>query len=309
MSAPANSLSGPVPKTPLVGTDIAGRLQHATDESKLVKALLIGTSLAFLTLVLFVPLLAIFAEALRKGVGVFFASFTNPAALSAIWLTLLTAGICVPLNVAFGLAAAWAITKFQFRGKSILITLIDLPFAVSPVISGLIFILLFGMQGLLGPWLRGHDIQIIFAVPGIILATLFVTFPFVARELIPLMQEQGVEEELAAVSLGASGWQTFWRVTVPNIKWALLYGVILCNARAMGEFGAVSVVSGHVRGKTNTLPLHVEILYNEYNFAAAFAVASLLAVLALITLAAKTVVEWRVRREYQQALEPARAEE
>jgi sulfate transport system permease protein len=309
MSAPANSLSGQLPKTPLVGTDIAGRLQHATDESKLVKALLIGTSLAFLTLVLFVPLLAIFAEALRKGVGVFFASFTNPAALSAIWLTLLTAGICVPLNVAFGLAAAWAITKFQFRGKSILITLIDLPFAVSPVISGLIFILLFGMQGLLGPWLRGHDIQIIFAVPGIILATLFVTFPFVARELIPLMQEQGVEEELAAVSLGASGWQTFWRVTVPNIKWALLYGVILCNARAMGEFGAVSVVSGHVRGKTNTLPLHVEILYNEYNFAAAFAVASLLAVLALITLAAKTVVEWRVRREYQQALEPARAEE
>ena len=294
--------------TPQASTDIVGRLKRATDEPILMKALLIGTSLVFLTLVLFVPLVSIFAEALRRGLGVYLASFTNSAALSAIWLTVLTAGICVPLNVAFGLAAAWAITKFHFPGKSMLITLIDLPFAVSPVISGLIFVLLFGMRGLLGPWLHAHDIQIIFAVPGIVLATLFVTFPFVARELIPLMEEQGTDEELAAVSLGASGWQTFWRVTLPNVKWALLYGVILCNARAMGEFGAVSVVSGHVRGKTNTLPLHVEILYNEYNFAAAFAVASLLALLALLTLAAKSVVEWRVRREYEQALEPSRVE-
>jgi len=310
MNASANpSLGGVSPKTNLISSDIVGRLRHATDEPVLVKLLLIGTSLAFLTLVLFVPLLAIFAQALQKGFGVFFASFTDPSALSAIWLTLVTAGICVPLNVVFGVAAAWAITKFQFPGKSFLITLIDLPFAVSPVISGLIFVLLFGMQGWLGPWLREHNIQIIFAVPGIVLATLFVTFPFVARELIPLMQEQGSDEELAAVSLGASGWQTFWRVTVPNIKWALLYGVILCNARAMGEFGAVSVVSGHIRGKTNTMPLHVEILYNEYNFAAAFAMASLLALLALVTLAAKSFVEWRVRREYEQALEPARAED
>jgi sulfate transport system permease protein len=309
MSAIVNpALGGVTPKASLVETNLAGRLRRATDEAVWVKGLLIGTTLAFLTLVLFVPLAAIFAEALRKGLGVFIASFTSPAALSAIWLTLLTAVICVPLNVVFGLAAAWAITKFQFPGKSILITLIDLPFAVSPVISGLIFVLLFGMQGLLGPWLRSHDIQIIFAVPGIVLATLFVTFPFVARELIPLMQEQGTDEELAAVSLGANGWQTFWRVTLPNIKWALLYGVILCNARAMGEFGAVSVVSGHVRGKTNTLPLHVEILYNEYNFAAAFAVATLLALLALVTLAAKSIVEWRVRREYEQALEPSQAE-
>ncbi len=309
MSVGGSSLAGIQPNASLVGDDITGRLKRATDESKLVKGLLIGTSLGFLTLVLFVPLVAIFAEALRKGIGVFLASFTNHAALSAIWLTVLTSAICVPLNVVFGLASAWAITKFQFRGKSALITLIDLPFAVSPVISGLIFVLLFGMQGLLGPWLRGHDIQIIFAAPGIVLATLFVTFPFVARELIPLMQEQGTDEELAAVSLGASGWQTFWRVTLPNVKWALLYGVILCNARAMGEFGAVSVVSGHIRGQTNTLPLHVEILYNEYNFAAAFAVASLLALLAILTLAAKTVVEWRVRREYAQALEPTGAEE
>jgi sulfate transport system permease protein len=262
-----------------------------------------------LTFVLFVPLAAIFAEALRKGLAAYVASFTDPHAASAIRLTLLTAGICVPLNLVFGLAAAWAIAKFQFPGKSLLITLVDLPFAVSPVISGLIFVLLFGMQGWLGPWLREHDIQIIFALPGIVLATLFVTFPFVAREVIPLMQEQGADEELAAVSLGASGWQTFWRVTLPNVKWAVLYGVILCNARAMGEFGAVSVVSGHVRGKTNTMPLHVEILYNEYNFVAAFAVASLLALLALATLAAKSIVEWRVRREYEEALEPARAEE
>jgi sulfate transport system permease protein len=310
MSTAANpSLGGITPKVSLIETDLVGRLRHATDESTLVKGLLIGASLAFLSIVLFVPLAAIFAEALRKGLWVYAASFTDPHALSAIRLTLLVAFFCVPLNLVFGLAAAWAIAKFQFRGKSVLITLIDLPFAVSPVISGLIFVLLFGLRGWLGHWLDAHNIQIIFAVPGVILATLFVTFPFVAREVIPLMQEQGNDEELAAVSLGASGWQTFWRVTLPNVKWALLYGVILCNARAMGEFGAVNVVSGHVRGETNTLPLHVEILYNEYNYVAAFAVASLLALLALVTLAAKSVVEWRVRREYEQALEPARAEE
>jgi sulfate transport system permease protein len=305
MSAAANpSLGGILPKTSLVETDLAGRLRLATDEPRLVKYTLVGATLAFLTLVLFVPLAAIFAEALRKGLGLYFASFTDAHALAAIRLTLLTAAICVPLNLLFGLAAAWAIAKFQFPGKSLLITLIDLPFAVSPVISGLIFVLLFGMRGWLGPWLESYNIQIIFAVPGIVLATLFVTFPFVARELIPLMQEQGSDEELAAISLGASGWKTFWRVTLPNIKWALLYGVILCNARAMGEFGAVNVVSGHIRGKTNTMPLHVEILYNEYNFVAAFAVASLLALLAIVTLAAKSVIEWRVRREYEQALSP-----
>jgi sulfate/thiosulfate transport system permease protein len=310
MSIAANpSLNGITPKGSLVETDLVGRLRLATDEPGLVKFALTFTSLMFLTVVLFVPLAAIFAEALRKGVALYFASFTDAHALAAIRLTLLTAAICVPLNLVFGLAAAWAITKFQFPGKSFLITLIDLPFAVSPVISGLIFVLLLGMRGWLGPWLDSHGLQIIFATPGIILATLFVTFPFVARELIPLMQEQGSDEELAAVSLGASGWQTFWRVTLPNVKWALLYGVILCNARAMGEFGAVNVVSGRVRGKTNTMPLHVEILYNEYNFVAAFAVASLLALLAIVTLVAKSVVEWRVRREYEAALEPTRAEE
>jgi sulfate transport system permease protein len=310
MSNVANpSLGGIVPKTSLIEIDLAGRLRLATDESALVKYLLVGASLAFLILMLFVPLAAIFAEALSKGLAVYAASFTDPQALAAVRLTLLVAGVCVPLNMFFGLAAAWAIAKFQFPGKSILITLIDLPFAVSPVISGLIFVLLFGLRGWFGPWLDSHHIEIIFAVPGIILATLFVTFPFVAREVIPLMQEQGTDEELAAVSLGASGWQTFWHVTLPNVKWAVLYGVILCNARAMGEFGAVNVVSGHMRGKTNTLPLHVEILYNEYNSTAAFAVASLLALLAVVTLAAKSVVEWRVRREYEQALEPARAEE
>jgi sulfate/thiosulfate transport system permease protein len=308
-TATINSLGGITPKTSLVETDLAGRLRLATDETPWVKLVLIGTSLVFLTLVLFVPLAAIFAEALRKGLWVYAASFTDPHALSAVRLTLLVALICVPLNLGFGLAAAWAIAKFQFPGKSMLITLIDLPFAVSPVISGLIFVLLFGLRGWLGAWLDAHHLQIIFAVPGVVLATLFVTFPFVAREVIPLMQEQGTDEELAAVSLGASGWQTFWRVTLPNVKWALLYGVILCNARAMGEFGAVNVVSGHMRGQTNTLPLHVEILYNEYNFVAAFAVASLLALLALVTLAAKSVVEWRVLREYEQALEPARVEE
>lgn len=304
----APTLGGDMPKTSLVEQDLAGRLRLATDEPRYIKALLIGTSFTFLALVLFVPLIAIFAEALRKGVGVYVASLTDPNAVSAIKMTLFVTAICVPLNLVFGLAAAWAISKFQFPGKSLLITLIDLPFAVSPVIAGLIFVLLFGMRGWFGPWLSEHNIQIIFATPGVVLATLFVTFPFVARELIPLMQEQGNDEELAAVSLGATGWQTFWRVTLPNVKWALLYGVILCNARAMGEFGAVNVVSGKIRGKTSTLPLHVEILYNEYQFAAAFAVASLLALLAIATIVAKSAVEWRVRREYEQALEPSRAE-
>jgi len=269
----------------------------------LIKWPLIVLTLGFLTLFLFVPLAAVFTEALRKGMGAYLASFSDPAALAAIRLTLLTAAIAVPLNLVFGLAAAWTIAKFDFKGKSLLLTLIDLPFAVSPVISGLIYVLLFGLQGWLGPWLAEHDVKIIFAVPGIVLATIFVTFPFVARELIPLMQEQGVEEEQAALVLGASGWQTFWRVTLPNVKWALLYGVILCNARAMGEFGAVSVVSGHIRGKTNTIPLHVEILYNEYNFVAAFAVASLLAILALLTLAAKSLVEWQAQRQTAQNIE------
>ena len=260
-----------------------------------LRALLISVTVGFLTLFLFLPLATVFIEALRKGVGAYFASFSDPAARSAIGLTLLTAGISVPANLVFGLVAAWAIAKFEFKGKNVLITLIDLPFAVSPVISGLIFVLMFGLQGWFGPWLAAHDLHVIFAVPGIVLATMFITFPFVARELIPLMQEQSTDEEYAAISLGASGWQTFWRVTLPNVKWALLYGVVLCNARAMGEFGAVSVVSGHIRGKTNTMPLHVEILYNEYNFVAAFAVASLLALLALATLVAKTVLEARIK--------------
>ena len=286
----------------------AARVRAVTDEPLWVKLTLIGVSVGFLTLFLFVPLTAVFAEALRKGFGAYWASLRDPTALSAIKLTLITVAIAVPLNLVFGLAASWAIAKFEFWGKSVLITLIDLPFAVSPVVSGLTYVLLFGMQGWLGPWLNAHDIQIIFAVPGIVLATIFVTFPFVARELIPLMQEQGTDEEQAAISLGAGGWQTFWRVTLPNVKWALLYGVILCNARAMGEFGAVSVVSGHIRGKTNTIPLHVEILYNEYNFVAAFAVASLLALLALVTLAAKSVVESRVRNDLKRSLEPTTAE-
>jgi sulfate/thiosulfate transport system permease protein len=268
---------------------------RATTEPKGIRYLLIGTALTFLGLFLWVPLLMVFIQALHKGLGVYLAALTEPDAVAAIRLTLLTAAIAVPLNLLFGIAAAWAIAKFEFVGKSLLITVIDIPFAVSPVISGLIFVLLFGLQGWLGPWLDEHDLKIIFAVPGIVLATIFVTFPFVARELIPLMQEQGTEEEQAALVLGANGWQTFFRVTLPNIKWGLLYGVILCNARAMGEFGAVSVVSGHIRGQTNTLPLHVEILYNEYNFTAAFAVASLLALLALVTLVAKSIVEWRVK--------------
>lgn len=268
-------------------------LSRGRTEPWAVRWLLIGTALLFLALFLLVPLVVIFAEAFKKGFELYLASFKDPEAWAAIRLTLLTAAIAVPLNLVFGVAAAWAIAKFDFVGKNVLTTLIDLPFAVSPVIAGMIFVLLFGMQGWLGPWLQEHEIKIIFAVPGIVLATIFVTFPFVARELIPLMQAQGTEEEEAALVLGANGWQTFFRITVPNIKWGLLYGVILCNARAMGEFGAVSVVSGHIRGLTNTMPLHVEILYNEYNFVAAFAVASLLALLALVTLAAKRFVEWK----------------
>ena len=260
-----------------------------------VRRVLIGSALAFLVLFLFVPLAAVFAQAFERGLALYWASITHPEALSALWLTAITAVVVLPLNTAFGVSAAWAITKSDFRGKQALITLIDLPFAVSPVISGLIFVLLFGAHGMLGPWLVSHGIRIIFAVPGIWLATLFVTVPFVARELIPLMQEQGAEEELAAFGLGATFWQTFWRVTAPKIKWGLLYGATLLNARAIGEFGAVSVVSGHVRGQTNTAPLHVEILYNEYSFSAAFAVASVLAALALITLAAKVVVEAKSR--------------
>ena len=254
---------------------------------------LLAIALAFVALFLVLPLLAVFGYAFEKGFEVWRAAIVDEEARAAIRLTLLVAAISVPLNTAFGVAAAWLVTRYSFRGKGLLISLIDLPFAVSPVIAGLIYVLLFGKQGWLGPWLAEHDIKIIFAVPGIVLATIFVTFPFIARELIPLMQAQGREEEEAAVVLGASGWQTFWRVTLPNVKWGLLYGVILCNARAMGEFGAVSVVSGHIRGTTNTLPLHVEILYNEYNFAAAFACASLLAFLALVTLIIKTVVERR----------------
>ena len=274
---------------------------HATRDPAWVRITLIALALGFLALFLFMPLAAVFVEALKKGWGTYLAAIVEPDALSAIKLTLIAAAIAVPANLVFGIAAAWAIAKFEFRGKSLLITLIDLPFAVSPVIAGLIYVLVFGAQGWLGPWLQEHDLQIVFAVPGIVLATVFVTFPFVARELIPLMQAQGTDEEEAAVVLGAHGWQVFWRVTLPNVKWGLLYGVILCNARAMGEFGAVSVVSGHIRGLTNTLPLHIEILYNEYQFAAAFAVASLLALLALVTLAIKTVVE---RQAHAAAKEP-----
>jgi sulfate transport system permease protein len=268
----------------------------STQESRPVTLLLIAVALGYLALFLGLPLFTVFYEALSKGWDLYLEALKEPDAWAAIKLTLLVAAISVPLNLVFGVAAAWAIAKFEFKGKSLLITLIDLPFAVSPVVSGLIYVLLFGAQGWFGPWLQEHDIKLIFAVPGIALATVFVTFPFVARELIPLMQAQGKEEEEAAVSLGASGWQTFWRVTLPNIKWGLLYGVILCNARAMGEFGAVSVVSGHIRGLTNTMPLHVEILYNEYNFVAAFAVASLLALLALVTLLVKSLVEWQAKR-------------
>ncbi len=268
--------------------------QSSVLEPRWVRYALITIALIFLTLFLFVPLISVFHQALRKGWDAYVAAITDPDAISAIKLTLISAAIAVPLNLIFGVAASWCIAKFEFRGKSILLTLIDLPFSVSPVISGLIYVLLFGAQGWFGTWLQEHDIKILFAVPGIVLATIFVTFPFVARELIPLMQSQGNEEEEAAIVLGASGWKTFFHVTLPNIKWGLLYGVILCNARAMGEFGAVSVVSGHIRGMTNTMPLQVEILYNEYNFAAAFAVASLLAMLALVTLAVKSFIEWRL---------------
>ncbi|ANK76382.1 sulfate ABC transporter permease subunit CysW (plasmid) [Ensifer adhaerens] len=272
-------------------------LAAATSESRFARLTLTITALAFVALFLLLPLAAVFTEALRKGVTEFVLALGDAETFSAIRLTLIVAAIAVPLNLVFGVAAAWAIAKFEFKGKAFLTTLIDLPFSVSPVISGLVFVLLFGSHSVLGPWLQSHGIQILFAVPGLVLATVFVTFPFVARELIPLMQEQGSSDEEAALSLGASGWQTFWHVTLPNIKWGLLYGVLLCNARAMGEFGAVSVVSGHIRGETNTMPLQVEILYNEYNFVAAFAVAALLALLALITLILKTALEIRYSAE------------
>ncbi len=273
------------------------RVQAGTTESAWVRYLLTGLALLFMALFLALPLAAVFTEALRSGLDAYWEALQDPDAWAAIRLTLITALVAVPLNLAFGIAAAWCIAKYEFKGKAFLTTLVDLPFSVSPVVAGLIYVLVFGAQGWLGPWLAEHDIKIVFAVPGIILATVFVTFPFIARELIPLMQAQGNDEEQAAIVLGASGWQTFWYVTLPNIKWGLIYGVILCNARAMGEFGAVSVVSGHIRGQTNTMPLHVEILYNEYQSAAAFAVASLLALLALVTLAIKSVVEWRHERE------------
>ena len=272
------------------------RAQAGTTEPAWVKFILIGLALTFMFFFLVLPLAAVFTEALRKGVEAYWASLQEPDAWSAIRLTCITALIAVPLNLVFGIAAAWAIAKYEFTGKAFLTTLVDLPFSVSPVVAGLIYVLMFGAQGWFGPWLQAHDIKIIFAVPGIVLATIFVTFPFIARELIPLMQSQGNDEEQAAIVLGATGWQTFWYVTLPNIKWGLIYGVILCNARAMGEFGAVSVVSGHIRGQTNTMPLHVEILYNEYQSVAAFAVASLLALLALVTLVLKSVVEWRHAR-------------
>ena len=265
----------------------------AASDTPIVKWLIIAISVTFFATFLLLPLFAVFIEAFKKGWEAYLSAIVEPDALSAMRLTLLAAAIAVPLNVVFGIAAAWAIAKHDFRGKQFLITLIDLPFSVSPVIAGLVYVLVFGAQGWFGPWLYEHDIKIIFAVPGIVLATIFVTVPFVARELIPLMQAQGRDEEEAALVLGASGWRMFTRVTLPNIKWGLLYGVILCNARAMGEFGAVSVVSGHIRGQTNTMPLHVEILYNEYQFAAAFAVASLLALLALVTLVIKSIIEWR----------------
>lgn len=271
---------------------------HLT-EAPVFRWILILVALLFVGLIVILPLVSVMAESFRKGWEAYVSALTDPDAMSALRLTLLTAAIAVPLNTIFGVAAAWAITKFRFHGKNLLITLIDLPFAVSPVVSGLVYVLLFGAQGFLGPWLDSHDINIIFATPGIVLATMFVTFPFVARELIPLMEAQGVQDEEAAVSLGAHGWRVFFKVTLPNIKWGLLYGMILCNARAMGEFGAVSVVSGHIRGETNTLPLHIEIVYNEYQFSAAFAVASLLMLLAIITLVAKSILEGRMSKEHE----------
>ena len=275
--------------------------RQGTSEPAWVKYTLLGLALGFMFLFLVLPLAAVFTEALRKGAAAALEALKEPDAWSAIRLTLITAAIAVPMNLVFGIAAAWAIAKYEFRGKAFLTTLVDLPFSVSPVVAGLVYVLMFGAQGWIGPWLAQHDIKIIFAIPGIVLATIFVTFPFIARELIPLMQAQGTEEEQAAIVLGATGWQTFWHVTLPNIKWGLIYGVILCNARAMGEFGAVSVVSGHIRGQTNTIPLHVEILYNEYQSVAAFAVASLLALLALVTLVIKQLVEWRFEREQKAA--------
>ena len=280
-----------------MSTHIIRRAEAGTTEAAWVRYTLIGISLVFLFLFLVLPLAAVFAEAFRKGFDAYWDALKEPDAWSAIRLTLITALIAVPLNLVFGIAAAWCIAKYEFKGKSVLTTLVDLPFSVSPVVAGLVYVLMFGAQGWFGPWLQEHDVKVIFAVPGIVLATIFVTFPFIARELIPLMQAQGNEEEQAAIVLGATGWQTFWHVTLPNIKWGLIYGVILCNARAMGEFGAVSVVSGHIRGQTNTMPLHVEILYNEYQSVAAFAVASLLALLALVTLIIKSVAEWRQERE------------
>ena len=291
MAGAASSLAG---RLSVSSTQFENRL--ATRDSGVVKMVILGLSLSFFALFIVLPLILVFVEAFRKGWETYVASLIDPDAISAIKLTLIAAAIAVPLNLIFGISAAWAIARFEFSGKQFLISLIDLPFSVSPVVAGLIYVLLFGAHGWFGGWLQANDIKIIFAVPGIVLATIFVTFPFVARELIPLMQSQGREEEEAAIILGASGLQTFWRVTLPNVKWALLYGVILCNARAMGEFGAVSVVSGHIRGETNTMPLHVEILYNEYQFAAAFAVASLLALLALVTLILKTYVEWQAAR-------------
>lgn len=277
----------------------AHQSQRSTEESPLVKWTLVAIALAFSLIFLLLPLINVFIQAFGKGLDVYWKSLTEPDSWAAIRLTLTVAAIAVPLNIIFGLAAAWAIAKFEFRGKSLLITLIDLPFSVSPVVSGLMFVILFGLQGFFGKWLDAHDLKIIFAVPGIVLATVFVTFPFVARELIPVMQATGSEQEQAALTLGASGWQTFWHVTLPSVKWGLIYGVILCNARAMGEFGAVSVVSGHITGLTDTMPLRIEKLYNEYNSAAAFAIASLLALLALFTLGIKTVLEWRTQREYE----------
>ena len=282
---------------------VVRRAKAGTTEAAWVRYLLIGITLVFLFLFLVLPLAAVFTEALRKGFGAYFEALKEPDAWSAIKLTLIATAIAVPLNLVFGICAAWAIAKFEFRGKAFLTTLVDLPFSVSPVVAGLMYVLVFGANGWFGPWLQAHDLKVIFAVPGIVLATVFVTFPFIARELIPLMQAQGNDEEQAAIVLGATGWQTFWRVTLPNIKWGLLYGVILTNARAMGEFGAVSVVSGHIRGQTNTLPLHVEILYNEYQSVAAFAVASLLAILAVVTLIIKSVAEWRQEREQRAAAE------
>ncbi len=293
--SPSTTSSNPISQYSNYRTKVAR--SRATSEPILMRGILIATVLVFLSLFLIVPLAAVFTEALRKGFAVYLSAITEPDALSSIQLTFIAALIAVPLNLVFGVAAAWAIAKFEFKGKSILITLIDLPFAVSPVIAGLIYVLIFGLQGWFGSSLLDNDIKVIFAIPGIVLATIFVTFPFVARELIPLMQAQGKDEEEAGLVLGATGWQILWRITLPNVKWGLLYGVILTNARAMGEFGAVSVVSGHIRGLTNTLPLHVEILYNEYNYAAAFAVASLLALLALLTLVLKSFVEWKAGRD------------